>query len=79
MTSSHTSAGANSPRRLHRRTCSRWCISKCDDGTRVNGGLRDSYQRHHWLTGEFGRTLTNATGLYNYGGRNAGREVPVPS
>ena len=51
-------------------------------GARANGGLRDPAQRHHWLVGEFGRTLTGSTGLYfrpnapgSTVGGNAGTQV----
>lgn len=39
-------------------------------GARVNGGLRDSYQRHHWAIGEFA-----PGGLYYKATKNKGTEV----
>ncbi|MEQ1707826.1 MAG: multicopper oxidase domain-containing protein [Terricaulis sp.] len=40
-------------------------------GARVNGGLRDPWQRHGWTRGEFRPASTGAL----YGTRNAGRQV----
>jgi len=40
-------------------------------GARVNGGLRDPWQRHQWLLGEFRPASTGAL----YGARNINRQV----
>ena len=48
-------------------------------GARTNGGLRDAYQRHHFLTGEFGLnglySGKSTNGVKQSGGKSAGVKV----